>query len=127
MVWAPFFLLLRSLSGKLFAGVRVSADGDCRICALRSFLAKGAPQNDTSRLLGSEMTRSAQHWRQPMKPRLLVGKLARLGKTEGRLAALTPNHVARVAAYWSRAVVGIQRPFWSASLGPPSARVGKVP
>lgn len=35
----------------------------------------------------------------PMKPRLLVEKLAKLGKMEGKLAAPTPNQVASVAAY----------------------------
>ena len=40
-----------------------------------------------------------RNFRQPMNPRLLVGKLARFGKTEGKFAALTPNQVARVAAY----------------------------
>jgi hypothetical protein len=34
-----------------------------------------------------------------MNPTLLVGKFARFGKIEGKFAALTPNHVASVAAY----------------------------
>jgi hypothetical protein len=62
-----------------------------------------------------------------MKPKFVVVKFAKLGKMFGKLAALTPNQVARVAAYWSKAVVGIQRPFWSASFGPPRVSVGKMP
>jgi hypothetical protein len=58
---------------------------------------------------------------------LLDGKFVRFGKIDGKFTAGTPNHVARVAAYWSKAVVGIHRPFWSASSGPPNASVGKVP
>jgi hypothetical protein len=46
------------------------------------------------------------------------------GNTVARSALATPNQRASVAPYWSTAVVGIQRPRTSASLGPPSARVG---
>ena len=50
-----------------------------------------------------------------------------LGKMVGSCAVLTPNHWARVEAYWMLAVEGTQRPFEPESSGPPSARVGNVP
>src|ERR1700730_16243278 len=75
----------------------------------------------------SHSLRNSSEIAQPMNPRLLVGKLTRLGKIVGKFALLTPNHVAIVAAYWSRAVVGIQRPLLPATSGPPSASVGKFP
>ena len=50
-----------------------------------------------------------------------------LGNMVGSCAVLTPNHWARVDAYWMLAVEGTQRPFEPESSGPPSARVGNVP
>jgi hypothetical protein len=64
---------------------------------------------------------------QPRKLRVGFVKFGRLGKMVGRSAAPTPNHLARVAPYWSTEVEGIQRPLVPTSSGPPSARVGKVP
>ena len=58
-----------------------------------------------------------------MKPRLGVAKRPRFGKTVARLPLSTPNHVARVAKYWSMAVVGIQRPVLVSS-GPLTVSVG---
>ena len=62
-----------------------------------------------------------------MKPRSMLGKFAMFGKIDGKSIACTPNQVAKVAAYWSRAVVGIHGPLLPASSGPASASVGKVP
>jgi hypothetical protein len=45
----------------------------------------------------------------------------------GRSVAATPNHDARVAAYWSTEVDGIRRPLFPVSSGLPSARVGNAP
>src|SRR6476646_11718565 len=63
----------------------------------------------------------------PTKFNTGIVKFARFGKIVGKSAVGTPNQLARVAAYWSSDVVGIQRPWLVASSGPPSAKVGKVP
>jgi hypothetical protein len=49
-----------------------------------------------------------------------------LGKMVGSWAEVTPNHWARVAAYWTLPVVGAQRPFEPESSGPLRTGVGKV-
>jgi hypothetical protein len=46
----------------------------------------------------------------PTKFNTGVVKFARFGKIVGKSAGGTPNQFARVAAYWSSEVVGIQRP-----------------
>ncbi len=61
-----------------------------------------------------------------MKPRSAVAKRGRFGKTVSMLAGLMPIHFASVAAYWSTAVVGIQRPVLVSS-GPPTVSAGKAP
>ena len=60
------------------------------------------------------------------KPRLGFAKRPMLGRTVERSVALTPNQVARVAAYSSTLVVGIQRPR-PVSSGPLTVRVGILP
>src|SRR5271165_6454734 len=50
-----------------------------------------------------------------------------LGKIKGRLPAETPNQLAKVDAYWSTAVVGIQRPWAETSFGPPRTSAGMLP
>jgi hypothetical protein len=45
----------------------------------------------------SQETRSRAGY--PKNPKVPLGKFTRFGKIEGRLLALTPNHVASVAAY----------------------------
>jgi len=50
-----------------------------------------------------------------------------LGKTEASWLTGTPNHWARVLAYWTMPVLGTQRPLEPESSGPPRVRVGKVP
>jgi hypothetical protein len=62
-----------------------------------------------------------------VKPRVGTVKLARFQKMVGKSAACMPNHVVRVAPYWSTEVAGIQRPLLPASLGPRSASVGNWP
>src|SRR5215475_4664157 len=37
----------------------------------------------------------------PVIPKVGVGKLARFGKIDGKSVGATPNHCAKVAAYWS--------------------------
>jgi hypothetical protein len=64
---------------------------------------------------------------QVRKLRVWVGKLARLGKMVAKSLDGTPNQFAKVAPYWSIAVVGIQRPLEPTSLGPPGANTGIVP
>jgi len=54
-------------------------------------------------------------------------KFAKFAKMVGKSAVGTPNQFAKVAVYWSSAVVGIHRPSLVASSGPPSASVGNVP
>src|ERR1017187_6675850 len=61
-----------------------------------------------------------------MNWRFVLAKRPRLGKTVVRLLVSTPNQDARVAKYWSQAVVGIQRPVLTSS-GPPTASEGNVP
>src|ERR1700680_308174 len=61
-----------------------------------------------------------------MKPRSGWLKRPRFGNTVGMSAALTPNHLARVDAYSSTEVVGIQRPS-PVSSGPLMTSVGTVP
>ena len=57
-----------------------------------------------------------------MKPRSGVAKRLRLGKMAAKLApGSTPNHLARVAEYWSTAVVGIHRPVLVSLIGTPAA------
>ena len=63
---------------------------------------------------------------QPMNPRLDVAKRPMFGSTVDRSELLTPNQVARVAAYSSTLVVGIQRPS-PVSSGPLTVNVGNVP
>src|SRR5580704_779434 len=79
----------------------------------------------------SQQTLFSTFFRQPLsyptKFRTGVVKFARFGKMVGRSDVGTPNQFAKVAAYWSSEVVGIQRPSLVASSGPPSASVGKVP
>ena len=60
------------------------------------------------------------------KPRLGLAKRPMLGRTVERSVALTPNQVARVAAYSSTLVVGIQRPR-PVSSGPLTVSVGILP
>src|SRR5436305_3838381 len=62
----------------------------------------------------------------PINPKSGVPNRPRFGSTTGRSLCATPNHRARVAAYSSTEVVGIQRPS-PASLGPLRARVGSWP
>jgi hypothetical protein len=65
---------------------------------------------------------------QPRKARLaLLVKFPIDGKIAGRSAGCTPNQEASVAAYWTEAVEGTQRPLLPESSGPPRARVGNVP
>src|SRR5437588_9172245 len=61
------------------------------------------------------------------KPRFNGEKLPSRGKTAGKSLAERPYQLARVAAYWSTEVVGIQRPRVSVSFGPPRASVGYAP
>src|SRR5208282_1575870 len=65
--------------------------------------------------------------RQPRKVSVGVEKLPILGKIDGKLAGITPNHWARVPPYWSTDVVGIHRPLLPASFGPPRASCGNWP
>ncbi len=61
-----------------------------------------------------------------MNPRFEDGNRERFGNTVDRFPGSTPNQVARVAKYWSMAVVGIQRPVL-VSFGPLMVRAGKEP
>ncbi len=63
----------------------------------------------------------------PMKPKSVTGNCARFGKTAGRSAAATPNHLASVAPNWPVEVEGIHAPRAAESSGPPSAMTGKWP
>ena len=58
------------------------------------------------------------------KPRSGWENLDKFGKTAPSWLDGTPNQRASVAPYWSTAIVGIQRPSFSASLGPPSVNCG---
>src|SRR5687767_1754008 len=66
---------------------------------------------------------------QGRNPRFVLVKFPRFGNTAVMSASPSPNQRARVAAYCSTEVVGIQRPRaltpLSASSGPPSACCGK--
>jgi hypothetical protein len=64
---------------------------------------------------------------QPRNPSFAAEKFARFGNTPASALSGIPNQEASVAPYWSTAVVGIQRPRVSASLGPESSNVGNCP
>src|SRR5579859_4230034 len=61
-----------------------------------------------------------------MNPRFDEANRPMFGNTVARLPLSTPNQVARVAKYWSMAVVGIQRHVL-VSLGPLMVSAGKAP
>ena len=85
---------------------------------------EGGAGDDAGRVTACGSAHASQH---AMKPTSLAPKAARLGNTVARSDAGAPNQRASVAPYWSTAVVGIQRPRFSASFGPPSASVGYWP
>src|SRR5215475_2470688 len=81
--------------------------------------------NHTLRLTAERYARAGQQAQ--MNPMFLTEKFAKVGKTVGMSVALTPNHAARVAPYWSSEVVGIHRPFEPASSLLPNTMVGNLP
>ena len=86
----------------------------------------GRAYNDCGRAYNDCGRAYNDHGRDQTMPRLGFAKRPMFGSTVGRSVALTPNHVARVAAYSSTLVVGIQRP-WAVSSGPPIVRLGILP
>ena len=62
-----------------------------------------------------------------MNPRSAVSKWPMFGKTVATSLAGSPYHGASVAAYWSTEVVGMNRPWFPESSGPPRASVGQSP
>ena len=74
--------------------------GICRFDRLQRTRQRRTGKDDKLRWVRDRFPlRFGKHGHQPRKPKLLLWKFARLGKMEGKLAALTPNQVASVAAY----------------------------
>ena len=51
----------------------------------------------------------------------------RFGSAVASAAGVAPSQAASAAAYWSTAIVGIQRPSLPTSSGPPGTNVGILP
>ena len=63
----------------------------------------------------------------PKNPRFCWLKFPKFGNIVARLPCDTPNQLASVAAYCVTDVVGIHRPSFPLSSGPPNSSVGNVP
>jgi hypothetical protein len=89
------------------------------------------PPLTTTKALRRHQALNRVHFNRPrsiqMNPRLIGLKAERFGSTAASAVASAPNQLASVAANWSTAIVGIQRPRSLASSGPDNSSVGIVP